>query len=92
MDYTETVQVSDDVIKDVLQFSTLTCEMIATICGISLYAAKKLRKQVINHYYRDFPYTQSAQVRTDHFIIYYNSPRFFKLYKDLYDVDLSKSQ
>lgn len=84
----EVKKVNDEDIKDILSYSTLTCKMIAIICGISLYQAKKLRKEVLDSFSNDFPYSQSAQVRTEHFLMYYNSPRLFKLYHDLYNVDL----
>lgn len=84
-------KVDDETIKNILSFSNLTCKMISTICGISMYQAKKVRLEILDYYGNEFPYSKSAQVRTEHFLKYYKSERFFKIYKDLYNVDLSKA-
>lgn len=56
-----------------------------------MYQAKKVRLEILDYYGNEFPYSKSAQVRTEHFLKYYKSERFFKIYKDLYNVDLSKA-
>lgn len=82
------LKVPDEVIKDILSYSLLTCEQISIICGMSLYGAKKMRLAILEKYKEKFFYSPGAHVRTDHFLIYYESPRFFHLYKELYGLDL----
>lgn len=82
-------KVSDEVIKDILGYSMLTCEQISIICGLSLYGAKNVRLAILKRYQGKFVYSPGAHVRTDHFLIYYESPRFFHLYKEIFGIDLS---
>lgn len=71
---------------ETLKYATLTCKQISIITGHSMYASKKIRLEIINHYNK-FPYTQNAHVRTDHFIEWYDSKLLTKMYNEIYKLN-----
>lgn len=88
MKTTNNLEITDTLIKDLLKKPVLTCQDIIKITGLTYYSARLLREDVVKNYEGIYKYTEKANIRTDHFLIYYDCKRFNSLYHDLFEVDL----